>query len=133
MAKRANCRSVHMPWVKIQVLPPVNIPSPTKTDQNGWCSYSKMVPLVLTHSHMYFSTFTGRKLKSTVLHGSMYQSFFKDEQEQASKHRLPMIQTSAKPSVSSDMKYRRNGKLQGIHGSWPVVIASKQLVGQMCG
>ena len=33
-------------------VPPVNIPIPTKKKQNGWCSYPKMVPLVLTHSHL---------------------------------------------------------------------------------
>ena len=33
------------PWGKIQVVPPVNIPIPTKMDQKGWCSYPKMVPL----------------------------------------------------------------------------------------
>ena len=26
-------------WVKIQVVPPVNIPIPTTTDENGWCTY----------------------------------------------------------------------------------------------
>ena len=39
------------PWVKIQIIPPVNIPIPTEIDQNGWCTYPKMVPLVLTRSH----------------------------------------------------------------------------------
>ena len=34
------------PWVKI--LHPI----PTKIDKNGWCTYPKMVPLVLTHSHI---------------------------------------------------------------------------------
>ena len=29
-------------------VPPVNIPIPTKVDHNGWCTYPKMVPLVLT-------------------------------------------------------------------------------------
>ena len=33
-------------------VPPVNIPIPTKIDQNGWCTGPKMIPLVLTHSHM---------------------------------------------------------------------------------
>ena len=33
-------------------VPPVKIPIPTKIDYNGWCSYPKMVPLVLTHSHI---------------------------------------------------------------------------------
>ena len=28
---------------------PVNIPIPTKIDLNGWCTYPKLVPLVLTH------------------------------------------------------------------------------------
>ena len=28
--------------------------SPTKTDYNGWCTYPKMVPLVLTHGHIAF-------------------------------------------------------------------------------
>ena len=32
--------------------PEVNIPIPTKIDQNEWCTYPKMVPLVLTHSHL---------------------------------------------------------------------------------
>ena len=31
---------------------PVNIPIPTKIGQNGWCTYPKMVPLVLIHSHL---------------------------------------------------------------------------------
>ena len=35
--------------------PPVNIPIPTKIDKNGWCTYPKMVPLVLTHSHIFVS------------------------------------------------------------------------------
>ena len=30
-------------------VPPVNIPTPSKIDQNGWCTYPKTVPLVLTH------------------------------------------------------------------------------------
>ena len=30
----------------------VNIPIPTEIDQNGWCTYPKMAPLVLTHSHL---------------------------------------------------------------------------------
>ena len=30
--------------------PPVSIP--TKIDQNGWCTHPKMVPLVLTHTHI---------------------------------------------------------------------------------
>ena len=33
-------------------VPPVNIPIPTKIDENGWCSYPTMVLLVLTHSHI---------------------------------------------------------------------------------
>ena len=33
-------------------VPPVNRPIPTKIDQNGWCTYPKIVPLVLTHSHV---------------------------------------------------------------------------------
>ena len=32
--------------------PPVNIPIPTKIDSNWWCTYPKMVPSVLTHSHI---------------------------------------------------------------------------------
>ena len=32
-------------------VPPVNIPIPTKIDSNGWCTYHKMIPLVLSHSH----------------------------------------------------------------------------------
>ena len=32
-------------------VPPVNIPVPTKIDYYGWCTYPKMVPLVLTRSH----------------------------------------------------------------------------------
>ena len=32
-------------------VPPVNIPIPSKIDQNGWCTYPKMVLLVLAHSH----------------------------------------------------------------------------------
>ena len=35
-------------------VPPVNIPIPTKMDENGWCTYPKIVPLVLTHSRMTF-------------------------------------------------------------------------------
>ena len=31
-------------------VPPVNIPIPTKIDENGWCTYPKMGPLVLTHN-----------------------------------------------------------------------------------
>ena len=31
------------PWVKIQIVPPVNIPTPTKIDSTWWCSYPKMV------------------------------------------------------------------------------------------
>ena len=31
---------------------PVNIPIPTKIDKNGWCTYPKLVPLVLIHSHV---------------------------------------------------------------------------------
>ena len=30
----------------------VNIPIPTTIDQNGWCTYPNMVPLVLTHSQL---------------------------------------------------------------------------------
>ena len=33
-------------------VPPVNIPIPTKIDKNGWCTYPKMVPLVLTHGQI---------------------------------------------------------------------------------
>ena len=33
-------------------VPPVNIPIPTKKDENGWCTYPKIVQLVLTHSHI---------------------------------------------------------------------------------
>ena len=33
-------------------VPPVKIPIPTKIDKDGWCTYPKMVPLVLTHSHL---------------------------------------------------------------------------------
>ena len=33
-------------------VPPVNIPIPTKKDWHGWCTYPKMVPLVLTHGHI---------------------------------------------------------------------------------
>ena len=33
-------------------VPPVNIPIPTKIDQHGWCTYPKMVPLVLNHGHI---------------------------------------------------------------------------------
>ena len=33
-------------------VPPVNIPIPTKVDQNGRCTYPKMVQLILNHSHM---------------------------------------------------------------------------------
>ena len=41
------------PWVKSQIVP-VNIPIPTKIGSkiNGWCTYPKMVPLVLTHGHI---------------------------------------------------------------------------------
>ena len=46
------CRFFIWPWVKIQIVPLVNIPIPTKIDQNGWCTYPKMVPLVLTHSRL---------------------------------------------------------------------------------
>ena len=31
-------------------VPPVNIPIHTKID--GWCTYPKMVPFVLSHSHL---------------------------------------------------------------------------------
>ena len=31
---------------------PVNIPISTKIDYNGWCTYPKMVPLVLSHGQM---------------------------------------------------------------------------------
>ena len=43
-------------------VPPVNIPIPTKIDLNGWCTYPKMVPLVLTHSHIgeHSSWYKGR-------------------------------------------------------------------------
>ena len=37
-------------------VPSVNIPFPAKIDQNGWCTFRKMVPLVLTHSHMVQSS-----------------------------------------------------------------------------
>ena len=40
------------PWVKIQIVFPGNIPIPTKLDSNGWCPHPKMVPLLLTHSHV---------------------------------------------------------------------------------
>ena len=30
-------------------VPPVNIPIPTKIDENEWCTYPKRVPLVFTH------------------------------------------------------------------------------------
>ena len=36
----------------VNPVPPVNIPIPTKIDYNGWCTYPKMVPLVLTHGHI---------------------------------------------------------------------------------
>ena len=39
------------PWVKIQIVSPVNIPIPTKKTKMG-CTYPKMVPWVLTHSHV---------------------------------------------------------------------------------
>ena len=41
------CRWGPPMWVKIQIVPPGNIPKPTKIDQNGWCTYPNMVPLVL--------------------------------------------------------------------------------------
>ena len=44
-------------------VPPVNIPLPTKIDKNGWCTYPKMVPLVLTHSPIIF--FCGLKKLGT--------------------------------------------------------------------
>ena len=37
------------PWVKTQIVPPVNIPMPAKIgSKKGWCTYPKMVPLALT-------------------------------------------------------------------------------------
>ena len=36
-------------------VPPVNIPIHTKKDSNEWCTYPKMIPLVLTHSHIFMS------------------------------------------------------------------------------
>ena len=47
---QANFRN--WPWVKIQIVPAVNIPIQTKIDKNGWCTYPKMVPLVLIHSQI---------------------------------------------------------------------------------
>ena len=41
------------PWVKNQIVPPVNITIPTKIgSKNGWCTYPKMVPVVLNHGDM---------------------------------------------------------------------------------
>ena len=40
------------PWVKTQIVAPVNIPILSKIDYNGWRTYPKMVPLVLNHGHV---------------------------------------------------------------------------------
>ena len=47
----ANTR-LTWPWVKTR-LPPVNIPIPTKID-HGWCTYPKMVPLVLNRGVLFW-------------------------------------------------------------------------------
>ena len=46
-------------------VPPVNIPIPTEIDYNGWCTYPKMVPLVLTHSHIDTSDPTQKRAHPT--------------------------------------------------------------------
>ena len=51
-----------------QNLVPVNIPIPTKIDQNGWYTYPNMVPLVLNHGHMCLGD--AHKLKIRI-HASM--------------------------------------------------------------
>ena len=50
-------------WVKI---PSVNIPIPTKIDHNGWCTYPKMVPLVLIQSQMTGAQQAGHVLLFSV-------------------------------------------------------------------
>ena len=48
-------------------VPPVNVPIPTKIDYNGWCTYPKMVPLVLKQSHILQSPTP--EFKAGNLHG----------------------------------------------------------------
>ena len=51
------------PWVKTQIVPPVNRPIPTKID-----SYPKMVPLALNHGHVSMrSAGLPRETEGTVL------------------------------------------------------------------
>ena len=47
--------------------PPVNIPISTKIDQNGWCTCPKVVPLVLTHSHVNLRNPKGEPKKSQLI------------------------------------------------------------------
>ena len=55
-AVRPSLLNLHMAMGHKPV-PPVNIPIPTKIDYNGWCTYPKMVALVLTHSHTGYGPF----------------------------------------------------------------------------
>ena len=55
---------VMWPWVKSKSYPQVNIRTPTKIDSNGWCTYPKMVPLVLTHSHVGASAMRSNEAKA---------------------------------------------------------------------
>ena len=54
-------------------VPPVNISLPTKTGKHGWCAYPKLVPLVLTHSHIPQSHPKARQEKSNRVAAGLAQ------------------------------------------------------------
>ena len=61
-------------------LPPMNIPIPTKIDQNGWCTNPKMVRLALTHNQFLDFQLVGHRPfgKQVVSLGS-FQMFGVDD------------------------------------------------------
>ena len=61
---RSRCGHGSKPMV-----PPVNIPIPTKIDYNGWCTVNpQMVPLVLKHRHVFPAIFE-RSYKGSIKWG----------------------------------------------------------------
>ena len=73
---RLKFRLLKWPWVKSQIVPPVNITIPTKLDQDGWCTYPKMVSLVLTHSQLSTLSFSLCGLKGNQSHCWTYLHIF---------------------------------------------------------
>ena len=59
--KEAHLNHQHPPTT---VVPPVNIPIPTKIDYSG-CTHPKVVPMVLNHGHMVKTAVVGIQLLAT--------------------------------------------------------------------